>query len=53
VEVQVGDEPTLEKAARAVQKTCRDKGFDGAFIVAFKDGERIDLQQAVTLAAVP
>lgn len=45
----VGDERTLE-SARALQKTCRDKGFDGCFITAFKDGQRIDLQQAVTLA---
>lgn len=45
----VGDEPTLEQA-RKVQKTCHDKGFTGAFIVAFKDGERIDLQEAVKLA---
>ena len=48
----VGDERTLE-AARAVQKTCREKGFDSCFIVAFKDGRRIDLQQAVTLARDP
>ncbi len=48
----VGDERTLE-AARAVQKICRDKGYDGCFIVAFKDGQRIDLQQAVTLARDP
>lgn len=48
----VGDERTLE-AARAVQKTCREKGFDSCFIVAFKGGQRIDLQQAVTLARDP
>jgi len=45
----VGHEPSLEKA-REVQKRCRDKGFDGAFIVAFKDGQRIDLQEALKLA---
>jgi len=45
----VGDEASLE-GARVVQKRCKDKGFDGAFIVAFKDGERIDLQEAVKLA---
>lgn len=45
----VGNEATLEDA-RNVQKLCRDKGFDGAFIVAFKGGERIDLQEAVKLA---
>ncbi len=45
----VGNEATLD-AARNVQKTCRDKGFEGAFIVAFRNGERIDLQEAVKLA---
>jgi N-acetylmuramoyl-L-alanine amidase len=45
----VGSEPTLE-AARSVQALCKEKGFDGAFIVAFRDGERIDLQEAVKLA---
>ena len=45
----VGGEPTLE-GARTLQARCREKGFDGAFIVAFRDGERIDLQEAVKLA---
>ena len=45
----VGSETTLE-AARGVQATCKEKGFDGAFIVAFRNGERIDLQEAVKLA---
>ncbi|MFN3876638.1 MAG: N-acetylmuramoyl-L-alanine amidase, partial [Flavobacteriales bacterium] len=45
----VGDEPTLS-AARSLQKRCKDMGFEGAFIVAFKDGQRIDLQEAVTLS---
>lgn len=47
----VGDEPTLD-AARMVQKRCREKGFDGCFIVAYdRTGQRIaDLQQAVTLS---
>ena len=45
----VGNEESLEKA-RAVQKICREKGFEGAFIVAFRNGERIDLQEAVKLA---
>ncbi|MBK9761180.1 MAG: N-acetylmuramoyl-L-alanine amidase [Flavobacteriales bacterium] len=46
----VGNERTLD-AARAVQNVCREKGYDGCFIVAFdKSGQRIpDLQQAVTL----
>jgi N-acetylmuramoyl-L-alanine amidase len=46
---QVGNEPDLEKA-RAVQATCREKGYEGAFIVAYHNGERVDLQKAVTLA---
>ncbi|MEX1131971.1 MAG: N-acetylmuramoyl-L-alanine amidase, partial [Flavobacteriales bacterium] len=45
----VGNEATLD-AARSVQQRCRDLGFDGAFIVAFKGSERIDLQEAVKLA---
>lgn len=45
----VGNEATLE-AARTVQQRCRDLGFDGAFIVAFKGSERMDLQEAVKLA---
>lgn len=45
----VGDEPTLERA-RAVQRQCREKGYDGAFIVAFREGVRIDLQEAVKFA---
>lgn len=45
----VGDEPTLERA-RELQRLCREKGYDGAFIVAFRDGQRIDLQEAVNLA---
>ena len=44
----VGNETTLD-AARKVQERCREKGYEGCFIVAFKDGQRIDLQQAVTL----
>ena len=45
----VGSEPDLDRA-RDLQKRCREKGFDGAFIVAFRDGQRIDLQEAVNLA---
>ena len=44
----VGSEPTLA-AARIVQAECRAKGFDGAFITAWREGERIELQQAVNL----
>lgn len=39
--------------AREVQAACKAKGFDGAFITAWKDGERIDLRQAVTLVRDP
>ncbi len=45
----VGDAASLEEA-REVQKRCKDKGYDGAFIVAFKGEDRIDLQEAVKLA---
>ncbi len=45
----VGDERALE-GARVLQRACKVKGFDGAFIVAFKEGKRIDLKEAVTLA---
>lgn len=45
----VGNERTPEAAAK-VKELCRQKGYDGAFIVAFKDGARIDLEKAVTLA---
>ena len=45
----LGDEGTLD-GARKVQELCREKGFSGAFIVAFRDGARIDLQEAVKLA---
>lgn len=48
----VGNETTLA-AARKLQATCRGKGFDGCFIVAYKDGVRIDLQQAFTLTQDP
>ncbi|MBK8499146.1 MAG: N-acetylmuramoyl-L-alanine amidase [Flavobacteriales bacterium] len=48
----VGDEAEFDRA-RALQKTCKEKGFDGAFIVAFRNGERIDLQEAVNLAQRP
>ncbi|HRH39812.1 MAG TPA: N-acetylmuramoyl-L-alanine amidase, partial [Flavobacteriales bacterium] len=44
-----GDEPSLDKA-RGILKACKEKGFDGAFIVAFRNGERIDLKEAVNLA---
>jgi N-acetylmuramoyl-L-alanine amidase len=45
----VGDETTLA-AARTLQQRCRDAGFDGAFIVAYRNGERIELQEALKLA---
>lgn len=44
----VGNSPDLG-GARDVQKTCKEKGFEGAFITAWQNGERIDLQQAVNL----
>ena len=44
----VGGEPDLA-GARKIQSTCKDKGFTGAFITAWQNGKRIDLQQAVNL----
>ncbi len=44
-----GSAPDLD-AARALQDDYRTKGFDGCFIVAFKNGVRIGLQEALKLA---
>lgn len=44
----VGSEPGLE-GARKVQEQCKAKGFKEAFITAWHNGTRIDLQQAVNL----
>ena len=38
--------------ARRLQEDCRAKGYAESFIVAFKDGERIALQEALKLAEV-
>ena len=46
----VGGESTLA-GARKLQEECRAKGFEGCFIVAFKDGTRIGLQEALAGAA--
>lgn len=45
----VGNVTEFDKA-RELQKQCKEKGFSGAFVVAYKDGERMDLQEAVNLA---
>ncbi len=45
----IGNEHSLE-GARAVQKRCRDVGYDGAFIVAYRNDQRMDLQEALKLA---
>lgn len=42
----VGAESTLA-GARQLQEVCRSNGFDGCFIVAFKGGARIGLQEAL------
>jgi len=42
----VGKEATLQDA-KSLQTELRAKGFNGAFIVAFKEGRRIDLQRAI------
>ncbi|MBX2973557.1 MAG: N-acetylmuramoyl-L-alanine amidase [Flavobacteriales bacterium] len=45
----VGAEATVA-GARKVQETCRAKGYAESFIVAFRNGERIALQEALKLA---
>lgn len=44
-----GNERTPEGASK-VKELCREKGYDGAFVVAFQDGARIELEKALTLA---
>lgn len=45
----VGAEPTLAEARKLLQ-ACRQKGYEGCFIVAFQSGKRIGLQEALKLA---
>lgn len=45
----VGNEETLEEA-QEIQKSVREKGYGGAFLVAFKGDQRISLQEAMELA---
>lgn len=45
----VGAEHTLA-GARSLQEHCRAKGYPECFIVAFRNGERIALQEALKLA---
>ncbi len=45
----VGSETTLA-SARILQQACKDKGYTECFIVAFKNGERIALTDALKLA---
>jgi hypothetical protein len=33
--------------AKSIQKKLREKGFTDAFIVAFENGQRIDLNEAI------
>ncbi|QQR85705.1 MAG: N-acetylmuramoyl-L-alanine amidase [Flavobacteriales bacterium] len=44
-----GNERTPEGATK-LKELCREKGYEGAFIVAFQDGARIELEKALTLA---
>jgi N-acetylmuramoyl-L-alanine amidase len=44
----LGNEPTLEGAA-VIQKKLHEKGFNDAFVVAFKDEERIPASEALRL----
>lgn len=45
----VGNVATLSEA-RELQRKCREKGYNDAFIVAFRNGEQMDLREAITLA---
>ena len=36
------------KKAQEMQKTLRDHGFPGAFVIAFKNGERVGLNEALS-----
>lgn len=47
----VGDSPSLKRIRRTLAH-CQEKGYEQAFIVAFKNGERIGLEEAVKLAQV-
>ena len=44
----VGNEKDL-KSASVLQSECRSKGFDGAFVVVFKNGKRITVRDAKKL----
>jgi N-acetylmuramoyl-L-alanine amidase len=44
----LGDERTIEDAAK-IQKKLHDQGFNDAFVVAFKNDERITAQQAIQI----
>lgn len=44
----VGNEPSLDQAAE-LQKKLHDKGFSDAFVVAFKNNERIPASEALQL----
>ena len=41
----IGSQKDLKSAA-ALQSECRGKGFNGAFVVAFKNGKRIPVREA-------
>jgi len=48
----VGGSASLDETNKVLAH-CREKGYEQAFIVAFKNGERIGLQEAINLAQVP
>jgi N-acetylmuramoyl-L-alanine amidase len=45
----VGNTGSYEEAER-VEERVKESGYPGAFIIAFKDGERIDMERAMELA---
>jgi len=44
----MGESPTYEEAMKA-QEAMKDKGFRSTFIVAYKNGARISVNEAKTL----
>lgn len=46
----IGSFPDDYEGANSMKNTLREKGFEHAFVVAFLNGERINLQKAIKLA---
>ncbi|MFM7730195.1 MAG: hypothetical protein ACKO6L_04070, partial [Flavobacteriales bacterium] len=42
---------SIYEKAKDYQRILREQGFDGAFVVAFENGERIELSKAIELTS--